>query len=176
MPGNVLNGLSFADGSFDFVHMRLLIFALPEAAWPKVIRELVRVTRPGGWIELVETGPQQNAGPAMEMLVQWITAASERRGVNPLIGPRVADFLAGSGAANVNRRDIALPVGEYGGRIGKMAETDIFSVMSGVKPLVVSQGIASDEAYTAALTQARADINRYRCTLPFYLSFGQRPG
>lgn len=176
VPGNVLNGLSFADGSFDFVHMRLLIFALPEAAWPKVIRELVRVTRPGGWIELVETGPQQNAGPAMEMLVQWITAASERRGVNPLIGPRVADFLAGSGAANVNRRDIALPVGEYGGRIGKMAETDIFSVMSGVKPLVVSQGIASDEAYTAALTQARADINRYRCTLPFYLSFGQRPG
>lgn len=172
VPGNVLNGLSFADGSFDFVHMRLLIFAIPESAWPQVVNELIRVTRPGGWIELVETGPQQNGGPAMDMIVQWITEASMRRGVNPLIGPRIADYLAG--AANVSRRDIALPVGEYGGRIGKMAETDIFGVMGGVKPLVTSQGIASDDAYTAALAQARADINRYRCTLPFYVAFGQR--
>ncbi len=174
VPGNILNGLSFADGSFDFVHMRLLIFAIPEAVWPKVVSELIRVTRPGGWIELVETGPQQSGGPAMDMIVQWITEASRRRGVNPLIGPRVADFLAGAGAINGNRRDIALPVGSYGGRIGKMAETDIFGVMGGVKPLVTSQGIASDDAYTAALTQARADLNRYHCTLPFYVAFGQR--
>jgi hypothetical protein len=47
--------------------------------------------------------------------------------------------------------------------------------MNGVKPLVTAQGIASDEAYTAALNQTRADINRYRCTLPFYVAFGQRP-
>jgi ubiquinone/menaquinone biosynthesis C-methylase UbiE len=175
VPGNVLNGLTFADGSFDFVHMRLLLFAIPETAWPKVVGELVRVTRPGGWIELVETGPQQSGGPAMDMIVQWITEASTRRGVNPLIGSRVADFLAGAGVANVSKRDIMLPVGEYGGRIGKMAETDIFGVMNGVKPLVTAQGIASDEAYTAALNQTRADINRYRCTLPFYVAFGQRP-
>lgn len=61
------------------------------------------------------------------------------------------------------------------GHSGKLAETDIFGVMGGVKALVTAQGIASDEAYTAALTQARADINRYRCTLPFYLAYGQRP-
>lgn len=175
VPGNVLNGLSFADGSFDFVHMRLLIFAIPQEAWPKVVAELVRVTRPGGWIELVETGPQQNGGPAMDLLVQWITEASQRRGVNPLIGPRVSEFLSGAGAANVNKRDIGLPVGEAGGRIGKMAETDIFSVMGSVKALVTAQGIASEEAYTDAYNQARADITRYQCTLPFYLTFGQRP-
>ena len=175
VPGNVLNGLSFADGSFDFVHMRLLIFAIPQESWPKVVAELVRVTRPGGWIELVETGPQQNGGPAMDLLVRWITEASQKRGVNPLIGPRVGEFLAGAGAVNVNKRDIGLPVGEKGGRIGKMAETDVFSVMGGVKALVTTQGIASDEAYTDAYNQARADINRVQCTLPFYLAFGQRP-
>jgi SAM-dependent methyltransferase len=175
VPGNVLNGLSFADGSFDFVHMRLLVFAILEVAWPQVVSELVRVTRPGGWIELVETGPQQNGGAAMDTIVRWITDASVRRGVNPLIGPRIADFLVGSGVANVNRRNIALPVGGYGGRIGKMAETDIFGVMGGVKALVVSQGIATDQEYTTALEQARNDINHNQCTLPFYLAFGQRP-
>ena len=74
----------------------------------------------------METGgePQQSGGPAMDMIVQWITEASMRRGVDPLPGGILADFLAGAGAANVSRRDISLPVGEYGGRIGKMAETD----------------------------------------------------
>ena len=56
-----------------------------------------------------------------------------------------------------------------------MAETDIFSVMGSVKALVTAQGIASEEAYTDAYNQARADITRYQCTLPFYLTFGQRP-
>lgn len=51
-------------------------FREPEAAWPKVVSELVRVTRPGGWIELVETGPQQDGGPAMDMIVEWVTQAS----------------------------------------------------------------------------------------------------
>ena len=51
---NLLHGLPFADGSFDFVHQRLLFLAVPVVAWPAVVAELVRVTRPGGWVELVE--------------------------------------------------------------------------------------------------------------------------
>src|SRR5262249_50679626 len=52
--GNVLQGLPFASGRFDYVHQRLLFLAIPVADWPAAVRELVRVTRPGGWIELVE--------------------------------------------------------------------------------------------------------------------------
>ena len=175
-PGNILEGLKFPDGSFDFVHMRLLIFAIPEARWPDVVRELVRVTRPGGWVELVETGPQQRGGPAMDQLVDWITQASVKRGVNPLLGPRVGDFLKMAGMANVTSRAISLPVGAYGGRVGRLAETDVFGVVGGVKGLVTSMGITTPEAYDDAMRQARADLNSYQCALPFYIAYGQRPG
>jgi SAM-dependent methyltransferase len=175
IQGNVLEGLPFADGAFDFTHMRLLLFAIPEARWPDVARELLRVTRPGGWIELVETGPQQNGGPAMDQIVEWITQASLRRGVNPLVGPHIGDFLRSAGAINVTSRDIALPVGAYGGRVGRLAETDVMGVLAGVKGLVASQGIASPEAFDRAVQTARADLNQYQCTLPFYVAYGQRP-
>ena len=53
--------------------------------------ELVRVTR-----RRLDQASGEDAtgrhsrvvGPAMDMLVDWITQASERRGVNPTIGPR----------------------------------------------------------------------------------------
>ena len=174
-PGNILEGLKFPNGSFDFVHMRLLLFAIPEASWPDVVRELARVTRPGGWVELVETGPQQRGGPAMDQLVDWITQASVKRGINPLLGPRVNQFLPMAGLTNAVARAITLPVGAYGGRIGRLAETDVFGVVSGVKGLVTSMGITSPEAYDNAMQRARADLGSYQCVLPFYLAYAQRP-
>ncbi|WP_223258275.1 class I SAM-dependent methyltransferase [Thermogemmatispora tikiterensis] len=47
---NVLEGLPFPDGQFTSTHQRLLVAAIPAQAWPGVVRELVRVTRPGGGI------------------------------------------------------------------------------------------------------------------------------
>lgn len=175
VPGNVLERLPFPDNAFDFVHMRLLLFAIAAEKWPAVAAELVRVTRPGGWVESVETGPQQNGGPAMDTLVRWITEASVKRGVDPLLGPRVASFFAQAGLVNMTSRDVHLPVGRYGGRLGNMALVDVFGVVTGVKPLVVAQGITDAHSYDAAVEQARADLDSYQCTLPFYIAYGQKP-
>src|SRR2546430_262163 len=49
--GNLLKGLSFADGSFDFVHQPLLVSGVPVKSWPAVTQEVVRLGRPGGWVE-----------------------------------------------------------------------------------------------------------------------------
>ncbi|CAG8751442.1 19777_t:CDS:2, partial [Racocetra fulgida] len=51
---NVLKGLPFPDDHFDFVYMRFLIIAFTEDEWSTVISELIRVVKPGGWIELME--------------------------------------------------------------------------------------------------------------------------
>lgn len=175
VQGNVLEGLPFPDACFDFVHMRLLLFAIPADRWPAVTRELVRVTKPGGWVESVETGAQQAGGPAMDRLVGWITEASMRRGVDPALGPHIGELLHSAGLAQINTRDIRLPVGRSGGRLGTMAAADVFAVVGSVKALVVAQGLATAEAYDAAMEQARLDLDAYNCTLPFYIAYGRRP-
>jgi SAM-dependent methyltransferase len=67
---NVLEGLPFPDGQFTYTHQRLLVAAIPARSWPGVVQELVRVTRPGGWIELLELSDViQPAGPATRRLL-----------------------------------------------------------------------------------------------------------
>jgi ubiquinone/menaquinone biosynthesis C-methylase UbiE len=53
---NVLEGLPFPDNHFDFVFQRFMCIAYTEHQWPQVVRELLRVTKPGGWLEVRENG------------------------------------------------------------------------------------------------------------------------
>ncbi|GHO62589.1 hypothetical protein KSC_014810 [Ktedonobacter sp. SOSP1-52] len=67
--GNILQGLPFPNGMFDFVHQRLLVMGIPLAQWTTVIRELLRVTAPGagsnwsrGAIPSIQPGHIPNGG------------------------------------------------------------------------------------------------------------------
>ena len=51
---NILDGLPFPDDSFDFVFMRFMGWHLSQMEWVRIINELTRVARPGGWIEIME--------------------------------------------------------------------------------------------------------------------------
>ncbi|CEJ02869.1 hypothetical protein RMCBS344292_16862 [Rhizopus microsporus] len=53
--GNVVEGLPYEDNTFDFVHMRLLVLSLREEEWPLAVKEAVRVAKPGGYLQFVES-------------------------------------------------------------------------------------------------------------------------
>ena len=72
VQGNLFAGLPFSADTFDVVHQRFLVLALPAKQWPFILSELVRVTRPGGYVELVEGGGTfLRIGPATTQLKQW---------------------------------------------------------------------------------------------------------
>ncbi|CAG8449607.1 3611_t:CDS:2 [Cetraspora pellucida] len=52
IEANVLESLPFDNDTFDFVFQRLLFAGIPGNEWPSVINELVRVLKPGGYIEM----------------------------------------------------------------------------------------------------------------------------
>ncbi|HLJ80385.1 MAG TPA: class I SAM-dependent methyltransferase [Ktedonobacterales bacterium] len=176
VPGNVLEGLPFADHSFDFVHMRLLIMAIPHDRWPFVVNELIRVTRLGGWVESVETTILQNGGPAMKQIIGWSTAILGRRGVDLMDGERVGDLLRAGRLEHVTMEPVMLPCGEYGGRIGKMLAADYISGAKGLGGLAATLGMTTPEQFQQTLTANAAEFAapRGRCVVPFYVSYGQR--
>jgi ubiquinone/menaquinone biosynthesis C-methylase UbiE len=51
---DVLTGLSFEDNTFDFVQMRLFGFQFNKLQWATSLKEAYRVTKPGGYIQLLE--------------------------------------------------------------------------------------------------------------------------
>lgn len=50
---NFLQTLPFEDSSFDFIRLGFVEMAIPEAKWTFVLREALRVLRPGGHVEII---------------------------------------------------------------------------------------------------------------------------
>jgi SAM-dependent methyltransferase len=176
--GNVLEGLPFPDASFDFVHQRLLITAIPADRWPAVIAELVRVTRPGGWVELAECGVPEGGGPGYTNLwASWI-ALCAKRNVDFTLGHTIGELLTRGGLTHVQRHMLRFPMGAWGGRVGRMSSADCLAVGQALRAGVVAAGVLSAEAYDRLYAQAQEEFAqpRGRGTLPFYLAYGQRPG
>jgi SAM-dependent methyltransferase len=175
-PGNVLEGLPFADGTFDFVHMRLLFTALPSDRWPFAVAELARVTRPGGWVESVETTGLHNGGPNVDLMMTWIAQMSARRGVDLLNEGRGAGFMQAARLRQVAASVVNVRTGAWGGRLGGMVATDFIGVCKGYGGLLVGAGLASQERFDETLAGMRADFTARggRCYTPFYVVIGQK--
>jgi SAM-dependent methyltransferase len=176
-PGNVLEGLPFPDASFDFTHMRLMFLAIPANRWEFVARELARVTRPGGWVELVEAGLEENGGPALDQLLAWGSEMLQRRGIDSTYGSRIGELLKTTDLAQVESRKLAIPLGAWGERVGRMMETDFFSGVRALEGVIASMKIATPEEFQSMLTAAQRYVNtaEARCVAPFYIAWGQRP-
>jgi ubiquinone/menaquinone biosynthesis C-methylase UbiE len=177
VPGNILEGLSFPDSSFDFVHQRALLAAVPHGQWSQVARELARVTRASGWVESLEVTELEHGGPAITQLVDWLRKVLARRGVDFADGGKVADALREAGLTHVTTRTLQMPCGSTGGRIGKMLEADWFSLFNATQGFMVALGLTTAEQFEEVSAHARAEFAsaRLHCYMPVYIAYGQRP-
>jgi ubiquinone/menaquinone biosynthesis C-methylase UbiE len=176
--GNILEGLPFPDQSFDFVHQRLLFSAIPRDRWPGVIQELVRVTRPGGWVELAEVGGAQDGGPGFMGLWQSWADLLATRNVDVTLSKHIGQMLRDGGLANVQQRVVNFPVGDWGNHIGRTVATDYLALARALRMGVVAQGILPEQQYDALITRAQAEFAQRRGGgfQPFYVAFGQQMG
>jgi hypothetical protein len=156
--------------------MRLLFTAIPSDRWPLVVRELARVTRRGGWVELVETTGLHAGGPYVELLMEWIRQLSAHRGVDLANSTRVADFMREAGLTNVAGTVIKVPTGDYGGRVGTLVAADFLAVAKGYGGLIVGAGLTTPAQFDQAMAGMEADFKepRIRCYTPFDIAIGQR--
>lgn len=171
---NVLEGLPFGDGDFDFVHQRLLFLAIPAEQWPRVVRELARVTAPGGWVELVESSELVNPGPATEAIQRWTGTLGRKRGVDLLAAQKIGEYLQAAGLRPVERRILHVPLGHEGGRLGEMMEQNMIAAFSAVRPIVTGQEVTSEPEFDAAIAALPSEWERQRTSVPFFVAWGQR--
>lgn len=175
VAGNVLEGLPFADASFAYVHQRYMIGAIPRDHWPHEVAELVRVTRPGGWVEVVEAGVSQGGGPGLQTVDSWVASVLARRNLDIHLGAQLETFLREAGLRDVVVRNVHLPLGAYGGRVGQLVETDYFAAVQAMRAPVVTLGIATEADYENTVKAAREEVSQGRCVFPVYVVYGKRP-
>ena len=140
-----------APGSFDVVHARTLLVNLPAPA--EVAAEMIRLTRPGGWVASME--PDTEYGrcypphPAYGRLCEIFTVVFRRNGADPWIGRRVPELLRRAGLEDVQ---VEARVQMYPpGNSRRTIRPDLVRAM---RPQVLEMGLASaaelDELDTAA--------------------------
>ncbi len=174
VQGNLLEGLPFPDGMFDYTHQRMLVLGIPLHRWPDAIRELKRVTRPGGWVELLELGTEiQPAGPASANLLRWSTNFLHSRGIDSPSMKHLGEMLIQQGLRSVVSRPLDIPLGSWDRHLGVLLEKDIVSAFQAIKsPTCATEGIQPAE-FDACLEQAVQEWKNLKSTYRFYLAYGQ---
>ena len=175
VQGDVTKGLPFEDNSFDFVHMRLVVMALTAATWLPAIQELHRVTRPGGWIELVDTTVTARV-PGAQQWTTWAQTLATMRGIDLTAGAKVGSFLRQAGLLDVQEIALEIPIGPWGGRIGQLLMVDGLTGAHAMDGAVVQLAhLATQAEFDVALAKMERDFRtQHGITQPFYVAFGRK--
>ncbi|KAF9547236.1 hypothetical protein EC957_008747 [Mortierella hygrophila] len=171
---NILDGLPFPDNHFDFIYQRLLVYALSPAQRRQVNAELLRVLKPEGFLQLVESdGIVYNPGPQMAKINQLSLETSLRHGVDPREVQTMKLGLKHSGYSSVNSFNIALPVGAWGGKAGSLSLQN----MHGLATIWLKGEVSkmTQEECDAALKVADEECEAYQSYYKVWLVVGTKP-
>lgn len=139
MVANIVQLPPAWNNRFQLVHQRLLVGALLLTEWPKALEEMYRVLKPGGWVQLTESG-EWHSGPATKEMAQIRLALGQVRGLLTDFGRSIPEMLSNAGFINIQVDPRSTPLGEWAGEHGKQSRDNMISLFRGMKSRVLDDG------------------------------------
>ncbi|KAK3838176.1 MAG: S-adenosyl-L-methionine-dependent methyltransferase [Linnemannia gamsii] len=174
---NILDPLPFPDNTFDYIHQRLLVAGLKPRDWVYVLQELERVTKPGGWVELVEVdGHGGNNGPMTAQLWNWIEQTLKERGINVNIGTELGlqALMQQANLINIKHEVFHVPTGLHGGKIGTLLKENEQAFWIAMAPTVIHGTGVDIQEYEDAIFASTSEVEIYKSYHTFYSACGQK--
>ncbi|KAF9366585.1 hypothetical protein BGX34_000605 [Mortierella sp. NVP85] len=182
---NLLTRLSFPNQYFDFVYQRFLYLGLTVDDWPVALKELKRVMKPGGWIELFEPCMRvHRAGARTREVMRWCSRLlQEERGLDfDFAGDRMKRLCESEeiGFQNVKLERLSIPVGPWGGRVGEaMAENMVLifqNLQSALMPDdTVTPNSPTQKAFELMVQSWIRECEEHKSYIDYYILIAQRP-
>jgi hypothetical protein len=176
--GNVLHGLPFADDQFDFAHQRLMAAGVPVSSWAAAVAELARVTRPGGWVELVEMPfSAERLGPATQRLMEMgrPLLAALALDTTDVVYRSLDTYLGDAGLTNLHRREAMVPIGSWGGEAGSLMVTNVRAGATRMCEVLQARGIVSEDEARVLLEELVDECENGHMVHRVAVAFGQKP-
>ncbi|HTI14823.1 MAG TPA: class I SAM-dependent methyltransferase [Dictyobacter sp.] len=173
---DVLKGLPFIDNYFSFTHQRFLVGGIPANQWLNIVAELVRVTHPGGWVEILEESDVFiNTGPCMQQFLTWIRAANIRKaGIDASLTAHVGDMLERAGLRKIHRETISVPLGAWGKRHGELFAKNTIAAFSALKEHICAYCDVPPQQFDQILFQLPYEWETFHTVHQLYLAYGQK--
>ncbi|CAG8454575.1 9617_t:CDS:2 [Paraglomus brasilianum] len=174
---DLLHGLPFSDNTFDFVHMRFLTQYISEKTWEDVIvKELVRVAKPGGWIEIVEFDyPHYSAGPKTRKFTKAAMEFLASKGFNGLLSLKLPSFLKATDQVDeIRKHDKSIALGKWAGKVGEFAIQDMALLVTELRGELSSFMNISEAEYDQLLESYKEEVEKYRTFFKTHRFFTQK--
>ncbi|GHO86226.1 class I SAM-dependent methyltransferase [Dictyobacter formicarum] len=180
---NILQPLDFQADSFDFINIRLIASFMFRSSdnWPRLLRECVRVTRPGGIMRLTDCEWFISNSPRTEKLFGLCTRAIHlngntfsQDGRQLAVTPMLKRFLRNAGCHNIQHKAFAVDCSS-GAESHPGFYEDMVVFLKLLQPLVISTGIASKDEVESLYTQALEEMNAedFNCLWYYLTTWGE---
>jgi ubiquinone/menaquinone biosynthesis C-methylase UbiE len=161
---NATQPLDYPDNFFDLVNARW-ISVIGTAAWPGTIKEMVRITRPGGIIRITESEDfGLTNSPAFEKLSQMFIHAIKRGGIafsatGRTTGqtPLLARFLRDAGCQNIHLRPFVVDWSAGTQVHGPMVQ-DHKALIKLLQPYLIKWGVTTQEEFDQTYREAEIEM------------------
>lgn len=168
--------LPFLDGSFDYLHHRVLALPLRDRDTVWRTEKLVRMLAPGGWIEVVITeAAMVPVSPTTALLGRQVLRLlnmdpDHRQRAQPL-----DEVFRQHGLVDIGRQGFELPIGSWGGPLGMAILSNYRAIMGWVaSALEAKLGVPTlDTLWLVA--RSTEEIEQTRTVVPVWAIWGRRP-
>ena len=176
LEADALQRFPFEAGKFDFTHARFIAGFVPAERWVAVVTEMLRVTRKGGYVELVEpVSNPQSPSPAFTTLMDAVAQLGKARNLEQRPGDKLVDYLHQAEAQRVQQRRFVIGTGREAQRQQRLFAVDMLAFVKQMEPILVRTQVLPQEDYTRLLKAAESEVPRLGITLPVVFAFGRKP-
>ncbi|KAG9300487.1 hypothetical protein G9A89_010113 [Geosiphon pyriformis] len=155
---------------FDLVYMRHMLSYFIDAQWEKrIIPELLRVTKSGGYIEIQEAEYGfQRPGP----ILADFEAKVRKRSRDPLFIRRLPTLLNNTGQFGpVREEERTYRLGRWGGELGEMMATNVFSMLLFV---LTRAKVIEKNDIPRIMQTLRTELEKQSTTVKYYRYYAQK--
>ncbi|GBB83383.1 hypothetical protein RclHR1_01010024 [Rhizophagus clarus] len=172
---NLMEGLPFPDDTFDFVHQRFFT-SVNEVYWGEyILPEMIRVLKPGGWIELMEMSPLSNAGHMTKKMFKAYDEFNSEKGIHQL-NPSVfqkgltSEKLINSNSIHSDYRITPL----FGGRLSQLVCQNLFKRLELKKKEFCDFMKISESEFEESIKTMHDEVNKLKTYCKTYRVYGKK--
>ncbi|OZJ06044.1 hypothetical protein BZG36_01146 [Bifiguratus adelaidae] len=170
---DILKGLPFPDNSFDYIFQRFLGLGYTPVTWKIAMKELRRVIKPGGYVELIEaTFDGANAGPIYSALLEGLIATMNERNIDPTAPVHISNMLAlvTDNPGTITAGKFAIKVG-WGDVVGELTGRDLIRTLAGLEGGIIKHRNITPEQYAEELKQLPAEFKKHETLIYEYYAY-----
>lgn len=173
VEANMFERFPFEDGEFDYTFSRFLVVATPTEKWPHLASEMVRVTRRGGYVEMVDM--QQfpvTESPAYNRVLAAAADLVQKRGMQTGVEHTLKGYLEQAGLKRVQERAFKVGTGRAQSREQRLLISDLLAGHRNLKGALVKLGYFSEAEFDTLMAGEEQELPRYGVYLPVIYTFG----